>query len=161
MQVYVPGDPFDGARPCQLSASARMLGFYHNAVQKFDYQAFHRAEERYGYDALARILKELLKCWPCSMPSELEALISHLKEHVQDLRNRYLTLPKLPELVIHGDYHGANLIYQGNQIVGVVDYDLAHWSSRAMEVAEAIIAFCTDPGLGLKHIVYTGVLDME
>jgi Ser/Thr protein kinase RdoA (MazF antagonist) len=42
----------------------------------------------------------------------------------------------------------------------VVDYDLANWAARAMEVAEAIIAFCTDPKLELEHIVYRGALDL-
>jgi aminoglycoside phosphotransferase (APT) family kinase protein len=43
--------------------------------------------------------------------------------------------------VIHGDFYGGNLIFRNHRIVAVVDYDLAHWCSPAMEVAEAIIAF--------------------
>jgi Ser/Thr protein kinase RdoA (MazF antagonist) len=91
----------------------------------------------------------------------LKPLMQELEEHVRDLEVRYRELGQVPELVIHGDYHGANLIFQGRRIVGVVDYDLAHWCARAMELAEAIIAFCTEPGLGLVHIVYPGALDLE
>jgi Ser/Thr protein kinase RdoA (MazF antagonist) len=90
----------------------------------------------------------------------LSSLIQELAGHVRDLERRYQALGQLPELVIHGDYHGGNLIFRNARIVGVVDYDLAHWCSRAMEVAEAIIAFCTDPGLELEHIVYRGALDL-
>jgi Ser/Thr protein kinase RdoA (MazF antagonist) len=87
--------------------------------------------------------------------------LGQLREHAQELESRYVEFGQLPELVIHGDYHGANLIFQDDQIAAVVDYDLAHWCSRAMEVAEAVIAFCTDPGLGLRQIVYPGVLDLN
>ena len=161
VQEYVPGDLFDAAEPPYLAASARMLGFYHNAVSGFDHQALHRPEERYGYAALSRTVKDLLEGWRQSLVPGLKPLMRRLEEHLQDLGNRYRALSQLPELVIHGDYHGANLIFQGARVAGVVDYDLAHWCSRSVEVAEAMIAFCTDPGLGLKQIVYPGVLDLE
>jgi Ser/Thr protein kinase RdoA (MazF antagonist) len=41
-----------------------------------------------------------------------------------------------------------------------VDYDLAHWCWRVLEVAEAVIAFCTHPEPELKHIVYASTLDL-
>jgi Ser/Thr protein kinase RdoA (MazF antagonist) len=138
-----------------------MLGFYHGAVRGFDHRALHRATERYGSAALSRIVKGLLEGWLPYMMSRLETLVQALEEQVQDLETRYMQFGELPRLVIHGDYHGANLVFQGDHLVGVVDYDLAHWSARAMEVAEAIIAFCTEPGLGLKHIVYPGALDLD
>jgi homoserine kinase type II len=67
----------------------------------------------------------------------------------------------LPQLVIHGDYHGGNLLFKGNEVIGVVDFDLAHVCTRATEVAEALIAFATDHRLNLRHIVYPGALDLE
>jgi homoserine kinase type II len=161
VQDYVPGDLFDAEKPPHLAAAACMLGFYHNAVRGFDHQALHRPEERYGYAALSRTVKGLLASWRQSIVPGLKPLMRRLEEHLQDLGHRYLAFTQLLELVIHGDYHGANLVFQEDRVVGVVDYDLAHWCSRAMEVAEATIAFCTDPGLGLQHIVYPGVLDLE
>lgn len=166
LQQYVPGDPFDPAEPEHLAASARMLGSYHKAVRGFDHQGLHRPMERYGAVALSRIAKALLESWgPSLTPTEdgtlLRSLIRELDGHVRDLECRYQDFGQLPELVIHGDFYGGNLIFRNHRIVAVVDYDLAHWCSRAMEVAEAIIAFCTDPGLELEHIVYAGALDLE
>jgi Ser/Thr protein kinase RdoA (MazF antagonist) len=142
-----------------------MLGSYHRAVRGFDHRALHHPVERYGAAALSRTVKALLESWgPSLAPSDdsilLSSLIQELAGHVRDLERRYQALGQLPELVIHGDYHGANLVFRNHRIVAVVDYDLAHWCSRAMEVAEAIIAFCTDPGLELEHIVYRGALDL-
>jgi homoserine kinase type II len=166
LQEYIAGDPFEAANPAHLEAAARMLGIYHNAVREFDHQALHRPAARYGPAALAQTVERLRESWRLSMTPRddialLRPLVQELEEHVRDLETRYLELGQIPELVIHGDYHGANLIFQEDHIAGVVDYDLAHWSARAIEVAEAIIAFCTDPGLGLVHIVYRGALDLE
>ena len=132
LQEYVAGDPFDAADPAHLPASARMLGLYHNAVQGFDHQDLHRPAERYGPAALSWTWKKLLASWRASTTPRddialLKPLVQELEEHVQDLRIRYLELGQLPELVIHGDYHGANLVFQEYRIAGVVDYDLAHW----------------------------------
>ncbi len=161
LQEFVNGDPFDAAEPAHLVSSARMLAFYHNVVKGFDHPALHRPVERYGSVALSRTVKGLLKSWRVSMTPKMESLLNGLERHVQEIEDRYLAYRQLPELVIHGDYHGAHLVFQEDRIVGVVDYDQAHWCSRVMEVAEATIAFCTDPGLQLKHIVYPGVLDLD
>jgi Ser/Thr protein kinase RdoA (MazF antagonist) len=69
-------------------------------------------------------------------------------------------LYELPELVIHGDYYADNLIVREDRIAGVVDYDEAHWSWRALEVAEALIYFAREPERSLEHIVYTGPLEL-
>jgi homoserine kinase type II len=161
LQEYIPGHPFDPAKPGHLTAAARMLCAYHGVVMGFDHKALHQPVPRYGCSALRTTVGALAEEWRLPVPPELELLLGQLVEHVRDLEGRYLAFGPLPELVIHGDYHGANLIFRGDQIVGVVDYDLAHWCSRMMEVAEALIAFCTDPGLQLRHIVYSGALDLE
>jgi Ser/Thr protein kinase RdoA (MazF antagonist) len=142
-----------------------MLGSYHKAVRGFDHEALHRPVERYGAVALSRTVQALLESWGPSLAPPggstlLRSLIQELDGHVWDLERRYQAFGQLPELVIHGDFYGANLVFRKDRIVAVVDYDLAHWCSRAMEVAEAIIAFCTDPGLKLEHIVYRGALDL-
>jgi Ser/Thr protein kinase RdoA (MazF antagonist) len=67
----------------------------------------------------------------------------------------------LHELVIHGDYYADNLIMRDDEVVGVVDYDQAQWSWRALEVAEALIFFAREPEERLQQIVYSGALDLE
>jgi Ser/Thr protein kinase RdoA (MazF antagonist) len=163
VQAYIPGEPFDAAKLVHLMAAACMLGLYHQVVDGFEHRALQRPTERYGYCALSRTMGGLQNGWwgRGMALANLMPLLRRLEEHVRDLELRYMAIGQLPELVIHGDYHGENLVFRGDQIVGVVDYDLAHWCSRAMEVAEAVIAFCTDPGLQLRNIVYSGALDLE
>jgi Ser/Thr protein kinase RdoA (MazF antagonist) len=48
-----------------------------------------------------------------------------------------------------------------NEVAGVVDYDQAQWSWRALELAEALIFFAREPQERLQRIVYSGALDLE
>jgi Ser/Thr protein kinase RdoA (MazF antagonist) len=62
--------------------------------------------------------------------------------------------------VIHGDYYAENLILRDDKVVGLVDYDQAHWCPRVLEVAEALLFFARETEKRLEHIVYSGALDL-
>lgn len=158
---YIPGDLCNPSRPAHFATAARTLGQYHNAVQGFDHQVFHRPHEHYGPASLTQIIDRLMRSWRNRTSSELDRMVRELREHARDLQNRFSEFGELPELVIHGDYYAENLIFQEDEVVGVVDYDLAHWCMRGMEVAEAMIYFATERPGRLKHIVYPGVLDLD
>jgi Ser/Thr protein kinase RdoA (MazF antagonist) len=68
---------------------------------------------------------------------------------------------KLPHVIIHGDYHGDNLLFKNDHIVGVVDYDKARWQPRVVELAEALIYFVSARPGHLKHVVYPGFLNWD
>ena len=161
IQAHIPGELCDAGRPAQLAAAAFTLGWYHNAVQGFDHPALHRMAERYGVVALERIVERLMQDWRGKLSARMATLCEALQSHVADVRARFCRVSGLPELVIHGDYYGENLILQGDVVAGVVDYDGAHWCTRAMEVAEALIYFGREPEIRFRHIVYPGVLDLD
>lgn len=161
VHTYIDGDPCEAREATHQQAAARTLGQFHNAVGDFDHHGLHWPRERYGPVALRRIIDRLLRNWRGQVSPQLETLVGELEKNAWDLRTRFVAFGQLPELVIHGDYHAGNLILRQGLVVGVVDYDLAHWCSRAMEVAEAIIAFATQRSGGLHHIVYPGVLDLD
>lgn len=160
VQKYVSGALCDPALAAHRKTAARTLGWYHRAVEGFDHPAFHRDRERYGTRALDRILNALQEAWKARWTPELDHLYQALCRHADDLRAQYKGFGHLRELVIHGDYYAENLILKGDAIAGVVDYDLAHWCARALELAEALIYFAREPKSRFKHIVYPGVLDL-
>ena len=43
--------------------------------------------------------------------------------------------------LVHGDWHPGNMIYRGNEIVAVCDFDNTRLGSKAREVAQAMIHF--------------------
>jgi Ser/Thr protein kinase RdoA (MazF antagonist) len=160
VQEYVAGSLRESTSPCQMAIAARTLGWYHRAVLGFDHPALYRERERYGPEALERIWGGLMEDWRGRVTPQVERLCAAMGRHVSDIRSLYRGLGDLPELVIHGDYYAENLIWRGDTIVGVVDYDQAHWCARALELAEALIYFTREPDKRFRHIVYPGVLDL-
>jgi Ser/Thr protein kinase RdoA (MazF antagonist) len=95
------------------------------------------------------------------MSREIEQFCRALDAHVANLEAQWGAIERLPKLVIHGDYYAENLIVQEDEVVGLIDYDQAHWCWRALEVAEALIYFAREPAKRLKHVVYPGALDLD
>jgi homoserine kinase type II len=160
VQGYIVGTPCEEDRPAHLAAAAHMLGRYHGAVRGFDHALLHRPVARYGAETLQRIVAGRVRAWRAAGLLHLEPEIGALLRRVDDLVAGLADLGPLPELVIHGDYYADNLLFCDDRIVGVVDYDLAHWAPRAVEVAEALIYFARERSRRFRAIVYPGVLDL-
>lgn len=157
----IPGDLCDATRPAHFLAAARTLAWYHEAVRGFDHPVFHRLRKRYTPARLMEILEGLTETWREHLAPEIRASLAELRRHARDLAHRFREFDPLPELVIHGDYYAENLIFRGDTLVGVVDYDRARWSWRIEELAEAVIYFTSERPGRLQHVVYPGVLDLD
>lgn len=65
-------------------------------------------------------------------------------------------LRRMPELPIHGDFHQGNLTYEGDEVVGVFDFDWTSIDLRLFDVAQALLYFCACWGGG-----QAGSLDLD
>jgi hypothetical protein len=106
-------------------------------------------------------LDELIEAWELDEDAPLADTIEHLGSHAADLCTRFGGHGELPHLVIHGDFYGDNLIFEGDCIAGVVDYDKACWRPRVIELAEALIYFASPASGHLKHLAYPGFFEWE
>jgi len=52
------------------------------------------------------------------------------------------TVATLPQVIIHSDYHPGNLVFAGDEICGLVDFDWSKVDLRAFDVALAVWYFC-------------------
>ena len=52
-------------------------------------------------------------------------------------------IEKLPQFVIHCDYHPGNLKFQNGEVIGLFDFDWSKVDIRCFDVAHAIMYFCT------------------
>ncbi len=161
VQSYIDGRPYDHARPQDLTEAALTLGQYHTLVQGFSQYASRTQGDLYAPGILEQNLSSLVRDWQVERDSGLHGLASHLAAQAQDLANRFAEHGTLPQLVIHGDYYGDNLLFDAKRIVGVVDYDKASWQPRVVELAEALIYFASPRPGQLTHLVYPGVLQWE
>jgi Ser/Thr protein kinase RdoA (MazF antagonist) len=61
------------------------------------------------------------------------------RELVQECPPR--TLDALPQVWVHGDYHGRNVVFRGNHLAAVFDFDVVHRGFRVEDVAYGLFAF--------------------
>jgi homoserine kinase type II len=163
IQEYIVGAPYEDDRPVHFREAASTLGLYHTHIQGFAPRALRGLGELYSPAILNANLADLTDAWQLEHNPDLAQIVRQLEAHADDLAARYAAHGVLPHLVIHGDYYAGNLLFDGDRIVGVVDYDKARWQPRVVELAEALIYFASPrPGQGhLKRLVYPGFLDWE
>ena len=53
---------------------------------------------------------------------------------------------ELPQVVLHGDFHPANLAFSDSDAVGVFDFEYARLDMRVWDIAYATLFFCVDWG---------------
>jgi homoserine kinase type II len=157
MQEYIECEPYDHDRPAHFREAAQTLGRYHAFVQGFTSQALEQSG-LYSPALLRANLARLADGWSLERHPALARIARQLESHADDLEVRFAWHGPLPHLVIHGDYYAGNLLFAGDRIVGVVDYDKARWQPRAVELAEALIYFASPRPGHLRHLVYPGFL---
>ena len=159
IQEYIEGEPYDDERLEHLEEAALMLARYCMCVQGFAPQALRQPGKLYNPTLAKTALIHLIQAWRLDQDPELSSIIRQLQAHVADLAARFARHGSLPYLIIHGDYYAGNLLFEGNYIIGVVDYDKARWQPRVVELAEALIYFASPRPGPLQYLVYSGSLD--
>jgi homoserine kinase type II len=158
---YIEGQPYDHDRRAHLEEAAVTLGRYHVHVQGFADRAMHARGELYSPTILRTNLTDLAEAWRLDRGPQSVQAVRQLEAHAAELAAGFVQHGALPHLVIHGDYYPGNLLFDGDCIVGVVDYDKARWQPRVAELAEALIYFASPRPGHLKHLVYPGTLQWE
>jgi homoserine kinase type II len=159
IQEFIDGMPYDPNRPAHLEQAALTLGLYHRCVEGFGRRVFRTLGDLYAPTTARRALARLVTIWRLDTNPLLSDLIRRLEAEVRGLAVRLAHYGALPRLVIHGDYYADNLIFEGDRIVGVVDYDRAHLEARVAELSEALIYFASPRASQMQHIVYPGFLE--
>ena len=161
IQEYIDGGPYDHHRPSHLKEAAITIGKYHRDVLGFAPQVLRSLGDLYTPPIIRSHLAKLMDWWGIDREPERAEMAARLNTEIADLAARFAAHGALHQLVIHGDFYAGNLIFEGDRIVGVVDYDKARWQPRIAELAEALIYFASPRPGYMKRIVYPGVLNWE
>ncbi len=161
IQGYIEGEPYEHGRLAHLEEAGLTLGRYHCLVEGCAPQALCRLGPLYGPSILSRLLIQLTETWQLNLDAETAGICRELESEASDLAERFAGNDRLSHLVIHGDYYADNLIFEGDRIIGVVDYDKASWQPQVAELAEALIYFSSQRPGHLRYLVYQGFLDWE
>jgi homoserine kinase type II len=158
---FIQGQPYDHDRPGHLEEAALTLGRYHRCVEGLAPRALGDPGDLYRPALLVENLNHLIEVWGVERNHGLSQIAERLKVLSAGLDARYARHGPMPRLVIHGDYYAGNLLFDGDRIVGVVDYDKARRQPRVVELAEALIYFSSPRPGHLQHLVYPGYLRRE
>jgi homoserine kinase type II len=63
--------------------------------------------------------------------------IAAQREWLSDAACAHSAVPRFPPQVVHGDYHDANLFFEGDRVSGIIDWEQAAFLPRAYEVVRA------------------------
>lgn len=151
----VTGSEHKEGDPEQLAAAGRVLGQWHTAtadLQPPGNKPLTRLHDPRNSLRGLRWAREQVRATGGDMSAErrlqdLIAVAEHLLARFPD--DVYWSLP---QCVVHGDYHPANLKFEGSEVAGVFDFDWVGRQPRLVDVADALIYFCgvrvrpVDPG---------------
>ncbi|WP_083266591.1 phosphotransferase enzyme family protein [Arthrobacter sp. U41] len=118
----VEGEPFDDGSRAHLHALGRTLARYHRVVAD---QPAPAAEPAVLGELRSRAAEP-------EVDPALQDRTAHLVERLTGL------LPDLPRVVVHGGARRGSLVFRGDQVVGVLDFDSSHPDIRVLDLAVAV-----------------------
>jgi Ser/Thr protein kinase RdoA (MazF antagonist) len=151
MTAFIAGSSYDPENPEHLLAAGDGLGRYHRLVSTLSgpYYA-HRSSlltnlgpEGVGVlDQVKRLAEPFLDI---EERKRLQDSVSYLQNQFVGVSRAIVELyPGLSKLVIHGSFGRSTLLFAGDTLIGVVDYDRARFEVRVMDLAVTIKGFCRD-----------------
>ena len=115
--------------------------------------------DRFHPSRIANSLNNISSTWAASGHTLRTESEQRLWIHIAELEARFAFHGELPRLVVHGDFHGDNLLFDRETLVAVLDYDRASYQPRVSEVAEALIYFSSPKECQLRSLDYPGALE--
>lgn len=159
----LPGHHYDPANRAHLSASARALARYHQLVADLPPPRYRAPTAMLselgggGRQALHEFGRLASTMVDAEAMSRLGPSLVKLDDHVLRVR-RILDdiVDDLPTVVVQGSFGRSALLFVGDELSGVIDYDRAGLDLRALDLAYTVKALCRAPGnrwVGLDQVL--------
>ena len=138
---YMPGERHDPTRLAQIEAAGEALARFHCATAGFEPPAGKEWPRYNDPRGSCRALEWALSDLDLSSSQRDE--ISRLHEIATDLAHAFTdeAYHACDHVVVHGDWHPANVKYGGDVVCGVFDLDWATRQPRMIDIADGIIFF--------------------
>lgn len=130
---YIAGEPFRGGE-CQVRSSGAMLRSFHEALTGEGCPLKPPVDFHRTYDYCREALQRLKGVERISRFGLTEA--AHAAERIYARWSA--AEAKLPQTILHGDWHFWNQLYTADQVTAVLDLDYMHSGPRIMDVAYAM-----------------------
>jgi Ser/Thr protein kinase RdoA (MazF antagonist) len=137
---FIPGDPYDASLDAAADAG-RALGLFHVLLH-----SFHSAHLTPGGSTFHN---------SSGLFPQMDLIASRLssteeREVVERLRSRYAEAARRvedqgfaawPRQIVHADWHPGNMLFHGNRVAAVIDYDTVRRAPRAIDIANGALQF--------------------
>ncbi|WP_298816327.1 homoserine kinase [Chloroflexus sp.] len=161
LSVFIIGDEFNPTRPRQLSDVGRVLASYHRAVSDFP-DPPPPPPSRYLPSGLSSLTERLITR---DLLGDLTVILHWYERRIAELRRQLSdeAYAALPHLLIHGDMHRDNLIFRGDAVAALIDYDQICIDARLVDVVDALVDMAIGPPPPNWSMwgVYRAPLDLE
>jgi Ser/Thr protein kinase RdoA (MazF antagonist) len=149
MTAFIPGSPYDPENMGHLLAAGRGLGLYHQLVKDFPGPPYLRPFPALnglgptGVRSLARVSPLASRFLGTNEQKRLESDFSYISSQFIGVQRELAEIdPHLNKLIIHGSFGRSALIFDGERLIGIVDYDRATHGMCGMDLAYTVKAFC-------------------
>jgi Ser/Thr protein kinase RdoA (MazF antagonist) len=146
---YIAGEPYDASRPAHLERAATGFAHYHRLVRPVpDVAGPPRTPALAmlggaGVRALALAEVTARSSLPIAERRSLSHVLAALMGHIVRVEAELETTERrLERLVVQGSYGRSALIFRGDELTGVVDYDRSTRDILGLDLAYTIKAFC-------------------
>lgn len=161
ISTFIEGEEYHATEVAQSAGVGTALARYHHAV--IDFPAYVDGQDpRYSPSVLPGLIERLMQR---DMLGDLTVQLSWYDRRAADLRRRLrdADYAALPQLLIHGDVHRDNLLFCGEHVVGLLDFDQVTPDARIVDLADALVAFAPGqpPESWSPWGVYDGPLDAQ
>lgn len=123
----LPGSPHEGETAEQRRGRGRILGELHRQLS-----ALTDMDQRSGWKRADEVAPSIEA--DRLVPSVTACTIAHHLDRVREQLDA-AGASSFPVSIIHGDFITQNLLFQGGQLSGVLDFDSVHLDLRAADVA--------------------------
>jgi Ser/Thr protein kinase RdoA (MazF antagonist) len=126
----------------QVHQAGCFLQRYHQALSDFT----PRHERRLPRYEQPQTLDERFRALAGSLSEDEQAQLQPVRGIIERIAAEipdsiYLSLPRIH---IHGDYHRHNLLFSGNEVSGIFDFDQASRQARLRDLVDGLIFFASD-----------------
>lgn len=146
---FVEGNEFNQSIE-QIAEAALRLAQFHNVVDSFAQQEVVVGFNRMP-DWWSRGDEEVSELRKFFAGIDIEKGLDCIKECVTQLTRKWPAEKNksLRQTWEHGDYHGRNMVFVGNEMRALFDFDVVHRGPRVEDIGRALFVFGRErPGLG-------------
>jgi homoserine kinase type II len=144
---YISGDPFQVDNFVQIESAARLLARFHIISSGFQARAEGVPHRKIDLDGFAVMIGQLKNLVNVELKKNALASLLHpgimnfIEAQAEIVINGIQPLSGNRLIVNHGDYQPSNIIFRGNEVAALVDFDNAVFSYRSLDMAKAILSF--------------------